>query len=67
MKFQEIRKIAKDMDINTYRMKKTDLIRAIQNSENNIECYNTNRVEYCEEEGCLWRSDCEILNNNRNQ
>jgi len=63
MRFQEIRRIAKDMGIGTYRMNKTDVIRAIQKEENNIECYGTERVEICQEEACLWKSDCLLLNN----
>lgn len=58
MKFNEIRKIAKGMQINTYRMKKTDIIRAIQKLENNIECYGTERIKNCNEDKCLWRDDC---------
>jgi hypothetical protein len=63
MRFQDIQKMAKGMDINTYRMKKTDMIRAIQREENNIECYGTDRVDICEEEVCLWRDDCLTLHN----
>jgi hypothetical protein len=65
MRFQEIREIAKDMGIGTSRMKKTDIIQAIQREENNIECYGTERVDICQEEACLWRSDCMALNGNR--
>lgn len=54
----KIRTMAKSMGINTYRMKKTDIIRAIQRKENNIDCYGTPRVEYCHESTCLWRDDC---------
>ena len=63
MRFQEIQRMAKGMDINTYRMKKTDLVHVIQRKENNIDCYGTNRVDYCEEQTCLWRNDCLSLNN----
>ena len=65
MKFQEIQKMAKGMGINTYRMKKTDIIRTIQRKENNIECYGTDRVDHCQEEGCFWRSDCLATNNRK--
>ncbi len=58
MKFNDIRKMAKGMKINTYRMKKKDIIHAIQHSENNIECYGTDRVKSCNEETCIWRDDC---------
>jgi hypothetical protein len=65
MRFQEIREIAKDMGIGTYRIKKTDLVRTIQREENNIECYGTERVDICQEEACLWRIDCLTLNNDK--
>ncbi len=58
MRFQEIQKMAKGMGINTYKMKKTDIIRTIQRKENNIDCYGTDRVDHCQEERCFWRSDC---------
>jgi hypothetical protein len=58
MKFNEIRKMAKDLEISTYRMNKTDIIREIQRTENNIECFGTERVDYCGEDGCLWKHDC---------
>ena len=54
----KIRKMAKGMGINTYQMKKRDIIRAIQRKENNIDCYGSPRVEYCHEPTCLWRDDC---------
>ncbi len=62
MKFNEIQKMAKGMGVNTFKMKKTDMILAIQRAENNIECYGTHRVEYCQELACLWREDCLSLN-----
>ncbi len=65
MNFNEIRKMAKNMSINTYRMKKMDMIRAIQRAENNIECYGTQRVENCHEDGCSWRNECFSLNNTK--
>jgi hypothetical protein len=61
MKFNDIRKMAKGMGVNTYRMKKADIIHAIQKTENNIECYGTERVEYCGEDSCLWRDECLLL------
>ena len=58
MKFNDIKEKAKDMEIKTHRMNKADLIRAIQRAENNIDCYGTTRVDGCDENACLWRSDC---------
>jgi hypothetical protein len=63
MKFQEIRDMAKGMGIKKYNsMKKGDLIRAIQKAENNMACFGTRRVDHCQEETCLWRTDCLALN-----
>jgi hypothetical protein len=65
MTFNEIRKMAIGMGINTYRMKKEDLVRGIQQVEINIECYGTERVDYCNEREWLWRNDCLSLNSNK--
>jgi hypothetical protein len=62
MNFNEIKKMAKGMGINTYGMKKVEVIRSIQRAENNIDCYGTDRVETCDENECLWRDDCLSLN-----
>ncbi len=62
MKFSEIQKMAKKIGINTFQMKKTTMILAIQRVENNIECYGTPRVNHCQELTCLWRDDCLSLN-----
>ena len=65
MKINEVRKIAKGMDINTYRMKKEEIIHAIQQAENNMACFATERVAYCNEDKCLWRDDCLSINKGR--
>jgi hypothetical protein len=57
--------MAKDMGINTYRMKKVDIVRAIQKTEGNIDCCGTERVKVCQEDSCFWRDDCLALNNNK--
>jgi len=64
MKINDVRKIAKEMRINTYAMKKNDIIRAVQQAENNVECFATERVAYCNEDKCSWRDDCLSINNN---
>ncbi len=63
MNFNEIKKMAKGMHINTYRLKKPDIIRAIQRAENNLDCFGTLRIDDCDEVTCLWRQDCISLNN----
>jgi hypothetical protein len=65
MNFNELRKMAKRMSISTYRVKKSDIIHSIQRAENNIQCFGTQRVEYCCEHVCLWRNDCVKLNQDR--
>ena len=62
MKYNEIQKMAKKMGINTFQMKKNDMILAIQRAESNIECFGTFRVTHCHELQCLWREDCLALN-----
>jgi len=62
MNFNEIRSKAKKLGINTQRMKKTELIQAIQRAENNMDCFGTDRVNHCGENSCLWRPDCLSLN-----
>ena len=64
MNITEVKKKAKEMDINTYRMKKQAMIQAIQQAENNIPCFGTERVDYCYEQACLWRKDCVSSNHN---
>ncbi|HHO76840.1 MAG TPA: hypothetical protein ENN05_10495 [Deltaproteobacteria bacterium] len=57
MKLQDIRKMAKNMGINSgSKTTKQDLIRSIQEKEGNFTCYKT-RSE-CHEMDCLWRDDC---------
>ena len=65
MKVNDVRKIAKGMNINTYRMKKDGIIRAIQQAEHNMSCFATERVTICNEEKCLWRDGCLSFNNGR--
>jgi hypothetical protein len=58
MDFNQIRKTAKGMGINTYHMKKFQMIQAIQGAENNIQCFGTPRIDNCNEPKCMWRNDC---------
>jgi hypothetical protein len=65
MNLNELRKMAKGMGINIYRVKKPDIIHSIQQAESNIPCFGMQRVEYCCEHVCLWRTDCVKLNRDR--
>jgi hypothetical protein len=58
MNFNQIRKMATGMGINTYRMKKHYMIQEIQKAENNVPCFGTSRIDSCNELDCMWRKDC---------
>lgn len=54
---QVLRK-AEEMGIELGWNTRTDLIKAIQRAEGNIDCYATDRNRTCGEKGCLWREEC---------
>jgi len=58
MKLEEIKEIAKQQNINVCKMKKDDLVRTIQQAENNEACYNTSKANFCGQDACLWREEC---------
>ncbi|HIJ95974.1 MAG TPA: SAP domain-containing protein [Desulfuromonadales bacterium] len=58
MKLEEIKEIAKQHDIKVGKLKKAELIRAIQLTEDNIPCFETGQAAECAQDGCLWRPDC---------
>lgn len=58
MKLDEIKEIAKRHAIKTGKMKKAELVRAIQQAEGNDVCYETGTVDHCGQDDCIWRGDC---------
>lgn len=58
MNIEEVKEIARGRGIKAGRMKKADIIRAIQIMEENLPCFETGRSAECGEGGCLWREDC---------
>lgn len=58
MRVLEINDIARNKGLRPGRLKKTDLIRAIQAQENNTPCFATGILSQCEQADCLWREDC---------
>ncbi len=59
MLVKEIRERAQAMGIpKIAKMKKAELIQAIQRSEGNRECFGQGPAMNCGELGCLWRDDC---------
>jgi hypothetical protein len=59
MKLEEIKKIAQQHNIKVGKMKKAELVRAIQQAENNDVCFETGQAAVCGQEHCMWREDCE--------
>ena len=58
MKIQKVLGIAKANGVNSARMSKGQIIRAIQAAEGNFPCFGTARDGYCDREECAWREDC---------
>lgn len=56
----EVRKIAKTYGIASLKMKKTEMIRAIQKAEGNFDCYGNAVNGYCDQKACLWYDDCMV-------
>ena len=58
MKIEEVRSLAKSRGIHTGKLSKAVLIRTIQAEEGNFDCFATAYDGVCDQESCLWRSDC---------
>ena len=58
MNMQEIRAIAQDHGVRSARLSKLNLIHEIQRVEGNFDCFATASEGYCDQQGCIWRSDC---------
>ena len=58
MKLDEIKEIARQHDIRTAKLKKSELVRAIQHAEGNQQCFDSGKGVQCSQANCLWREDC---------
>lgn len=58
MHIQTIRSIAKDKGIKSGRMTKAEMIRSIQRTEGNFDCFGSAIDGYCDQQQCSWREDC---------
>ncbi len=58
MELNEVRGIAKKKGIKTEKMKKEEIIRAIQRAEGNFDCFGSATSGECTQGECLWRRDC---------
>ncbi len=58
MNMKDIRAKARDLGVKNYsKLIKADLIRAIQEKEENDPCYQN--IHDCRQSDCLWMSDCQ--------
>jgi hypothetical protein len=58
MRLNDIREIAKKKGVAWNKLEKIELIRMIQKTEGNTDCYETISVRECNQLKCLWRTDC---------
>ena len=58
MKIQKVRSIAKTKEVNSFRMSKGEIIRAVQEAEGNFPCFGTARDGFCDRKDCMWKEDC---------
>jgi len=58
MKIQRVRSIAKTKGVNSSRMSKGEIIRAVQEAEGNFPCFGTVRDGFSDQEDCMWKEDC---------
>jgi hypothetical protein len=58
MKMQGIREIARQKGVIPAKMNKTLLIKTIQKTEGNFDCFATPHVKNCNQFRCIWRQDC---------
>lgn len=58
MDIEQIRSIAESQNIDPGTLSKVDLIKSIQTSEGNFNCFATAYAGECDQESCSWREDC---------
>ncbi|MCU7938712.1 MAG: SAP domain-containing protein [gamma proteobacterium symbiont of Bathyaustriella thionipta] len=58
MIMSDIRKIAQQHRIKTSKLNKTMLVRKIQTTEGNFDCFATASSNYCDQPECIWQVDC---------
>jgi hypothetical protein len=58
MKLEEIKSIAQLYSIKAGKMKKAELVKAIQQAEGNEQCFEAGKSSSCGQNGCSWREIC---------
>jgi len=59
MNITQVKAVAKERGVKPGKLKKDELIRAIQQAEANPQCFNTGFSQQCGQADCLWRGDCD--------
>lgn len=57
MKVEEIKKIAQKMGVPAAGPK-AEIIKSIQRTEGNFDCFGTAVNSYCDQNSCMWMTDC---------
>jgi len=55
---KELLKMARQLNISDTGLSKIELIRKLQQSEGNFDCYAKASEGVCDQSECLWREDC---------
>lgn len=58
MTLKKVKDIAKTKGIKVGNMKKANIIRTIQKTEGNSDCFGTASAGVCDQINCLWKEDC---------
>jgi len=58
MKLDDIKEIARQQNIKAGKLKKAELVKAIQQAEGSDACFGTGQAAECGQTSCLWREDC---------
>ena len=55
---QDIRKIAQQNGLKTGKLNKTLLVKQIQATEGNFDCFASASNDHCDQSACIWQDDC---------
>lgn len=58
MKIEQIRTIAKSLGVHPGKLSKLELIKSIQRTEGNSDCFSSATNNECSQMNCLWREGC---------
>jgi hypothetical protein len=58
MNMSEVRELARTAGVAAGKMRKAELIRVVQRTEGNQDCFGAEWRYDCSRLGCCWRADC---------